>query len=161
MASKGKQLAEGQPAEDLPYLDISDLMLSKRNSRVTVIEANDKKNNQGYMFLVFLDSNKGSKRRSKAIIKHQDSDGHFTWFELHHNVETGWPYLGKRTTEVDEYNLNPDDAPSEPQMDIDEDLKQEEQRDSQQSDNVQSTHHQHYKYHLDIWQCLKQLQPRP
>jgi hypothetical protein len=45
MASKGKQVAEAQPAEDLPFLNVSDLMFSKRNSRVTIIKANDKKNN--------------------------------------------------------------------------------------------------------------------
>ena len=51
------------------------------------------------------------------------------WFKLWHNPETGWPYLGKRTSEVDKYDINPDNAPSEPQLDIDKDLKQEEQRD--------------------------------
>jgi hypothetical protein len=45
MASKGKQPAEDQPAKDLPYLDVSNLTFSKRNSRVTVIKADDKKNN--------------------------------------------------------------------------------------------------------------------
>ena len=54
-ASKGKQVAEAQPAEDLPFLNISDLMFSKSNSRVMVIEVNDKKNSQGYAFLIYSD----------------------------------------------------------------------------------------------------------
>ena len=44
MASKGKQVAEAQPAKDLPYLNTTDLMFSKNNSRVTVVKADDKKN---------------------------------------------------------------------------------------------------------------------
>jgi hypothetical protein len=44
MASKGKQVAEAQPAEDLPYLNTTDLTFSKRNNRVTVVEADNKKN---------------------------------------------------------------------------------------------------------------------
>ena len=129
MASKGKQPAEDQPAKDLPYLDVSNLTFSKRNSRVTVIKADDKKNNWGYAFLIFLDNNEGLKRRSKAVVEHRGLEGCFTWFELHHDAETGWPYLGKRTIEVDEYDLNLDDTSSKPQTDTDEDLKQEEHKD--------------------------------
>jgi hypothetical protein len=70
MASKGKQLAEAQPAKDLPFLSISNLTFLKRNSRVTVIEANNKKNNRGYMFLVYLDNDKGLRRRSRAVVKY-------------------------------------------------------------------------------------------
>ena len=77
-ASKGKQVAGAQPAEDLPFLNVSDLTFSKRISRVTVIEANDKKNNRGYMFLVTLDRNDRSKKRSKAVVKAQDEEGQFT-----------------------------------------------------------------------------------
>ena len=44
MASKGKQVAEAQPAEDLLYLNTTDLTFSKCNSRVTVVKAGDKKN---------------------------------------------------------------------------------------------------------------------
>ena len=63
-------MAEAQPAEDLPFLNISDLTFSKRrNSRVTVIEANNKKNNQGYAFLVYSDSDNRSKKRSKAVVE--------------------------------------------------------------------------------------------
>jgi hypothetical protein len=53
------------------------------------------------------------------------------WFELCHDTQRGLPYLGKRATEVDEYNINPDNTPqqSKPQTDMDEDLKQEEQKD--------------------------------
>ena len=43
MASKGKQLAEAQPAKELTYLNISELTFAKENSCVIVIEANDKK----------------------------------------------------------------------------------------------------------------------
>jgi hypothetical protein len=89
MASKGTQPAEGQPAKDLPYLNVSNLTFSKRNSRVTVIRANNKKNNQGYVFLIFLNNNEGSKRRSNAVVGHRDSEGHFMWFKLHHNAGTG------------------------------------------------------------------------
>ena len=88
-ASKGKQVAEAQPAEDLPFLNISDLTFSKRNSRVTVIEANNKKNNRGYAFLVYSDSNDRSKKRSKVVVEAQDEEGRFTWFELRHDAETG------------------------------------------------------------------------
>jgi hypothetical protein len=55
MASKGKQVAEGQPAKDLPFLNVSELTFSKSNSRVTVVEANDKKNSRGYAFLIYSD----------------------------------------------------------------------------------------------------------
>jgi hypothetical protein len=53
MASKGKQVAEAQPAEDLPYLNTTNLMFLKNNSRVTVVKADDKKNSQGYTFLIY------------------------------------------------------------------------------------------------------------
>ena len=129
MASKGKQLAEDQPAKELPYLNVSDLTFLKRDSRVTIIEASDKKNNSGYVFLVFLDNDKGSKRRSRAIVEHRDSEGHFMWFELRHNTQRGLPYLGKRATEVDKFDINLDNVQSEPQTDTDKDLKQEEQKD--------------------------------
>ena len=82
MASKGKQVAEVQPAKDLPFLNVADLTFSKRNSRVAVIEANDKKNNWGYMFLVYSDSDNRSKKRSKAVVEAKDKEGRFTWFEL-------------------------------------------------------------------------------
>jgi hypothetical protein len=55
MASKGKQVAEAQPAEDLPYLNTTDLTFLKRNARVTVVEVDDKKNSQGYAFLIYSD----------------------------------------------------------------------------------------------------------
>ena len=59
MASKGKQVAEAQPAEELPYLNTTDLTFSKHNDRVTIVEADNKKNSQGYAFLIYLDhSNK-------------------------------------------------------------------------------------------------------
>jgi hypothetical protein len=44
MASKGKQVAEAQPAEELPYLSTTDLTFLRHNDRVTVVEADDKKN---------------------------------------------------------------------------------------------------------------------
>jgi hypothetical protein len=130
-ASKGKQLAKDQPAEELTYLNISDLTFLKRNSCIIVIEADDKKNTQGYAFVAFLDNNKGSKKRSKAIVKHQGPEGHFIWFKLCHDSQRQLPYLGKRMSEVDEYDINPDNVPqpSDPQTDTDEDLKQEEQKD--------------------------------
>ena len=81
------------------------------------------------MFLVYLDNNKGSKKKSRAVVKAWDSEGCFTWFELRHDAETGRPYLGRRILEVDEHNINPDDPISEHQSDTDEDLKQEEQKD--------------------------------
>jgi hypothetical protein len=82
------------------------------------------------MFLAFLDNDKGSRRRSRAIVEHQNEERHFVWFELCHDTQRGLPYLGKRATEVDKYDINPDDPQqSEPQTDTDEDLKQEEQKD--------------------------------
>ena len=55
MANKGKQVAEAQPAKELPYLNTTDLTFSKRNSRITVVEANNKKNSRGYVFLIYSD----------------------------------------------------------------------------------------------------------
>ena len=64
MASKGKQVAEAQPAKELPYLSTTNLTFSKhnsritfskRNSRITVVKANDKKNSRGYAFLIYSD----------------------------------------------------------------------------------------------------------
>ena len=55
MASKGKQVAEAQPAEELPYLNTTNLTFSKCNSRVTVVEADNKKNSRGYAFLIYSD----------------------------------------------------------------------------------------------------------
>ena len=92
MASKGKQVAEAQPAEELSYLSTTDLTFSKRNSRITVAEADDKKNSRGYAFLIYSDH--GDKKRSKAIVEAQDEQGRFTWFELRHDSETGHPYKG-------------------------------------------------------------------
>ena len=89
MASKGKQVAEAQPAEDLPFLNVSNLTFSKRNSRVTVVEANDKKNNQGYVFLVYSDNDNGSRKKSRAVVEARDEEGWFTWFEQQHDAETG------------------------------------------------------------------------
>jgi hypothetical protein len=66
-ASEGKEVAEAQPAEDLPFLNFSNLTFSKSNSRVTVVEANDKKNSQGYTFLIYSDH--GDKKRSKAVVE--------------------------------------------------------------------------------------------
>jgi hypothetical protein len=66
-ASKGKQVAEAQPGEDLPFLNISDLTFSKSNSRVTVVEANNKKNSQGYAFLIYSDHS--DKKQSKAVVE--------------------------------------------------------------------------------------------
>jgi hypothetical protein len=51
-ASKGKQVAEAQPVKELPYLSITNLTFSKHNARVTVVEADDKKNSRGYTFLI-------------------------------------------------------------------------------------------------------------
>ena len=67
MASKGKQVAEAQPAEELPFLNISNLTFSKSNSRVTVVKANDKKNRRGYVFLIYSDHS--DKKRSKAVVE--------------------------------------------------------------------------------------------
>jgi hypothetical protein len=72
-ASKGKQVAEAQPAKDLPFLNISDIMFSKSNSRVTVVEANDKKNSQGYTFLIYSDHS--DKKQSKAVVEARDEEG--------------------------------------------------------------------------------------
>ena len=128
MASKGKQVAEAQPVEELPYLSTTDLTFSKRNSRVMVVEADDKKNSRGYAFLIYSDH--GNRKQSKAVVEAQDEQGRFTWFELRHNSETGRPYQGKRVQEVDEYNNNPDKPLSEHQSDMDDDLNEEEQKDS-------------------------------
>ena len=73
MASKGKQVAEDQLVEELPYLNTTDLTFSKHNSRVTVVEANDKKNSRGYAFLIYSDH--GNKKRSKAVVEAQDEQG--------------------------------------------------------------------------------------
>jgi hypothetical protein len=129
MASKGKQVAEAQPAEELPYLSTTDLTFSKHNSRVTVVEADNKKNSRGYAFLIYPDH--GDRRRSKAVVEAQDEQGRFTWFELRHNSETGRPYRHKRVSEVDEYNDNPDKPLSECQSDTDDDLNEDEQKDSE------------------------------
>ena len=64
------------------------------------------------------------------VVKAQDEQGRFTWFELRHNSETGCPYRGKRVSEVDEYNDDPDKPLSEHQSDTDDDLNEEEQKDS-------------------------------
>jgi tRNA(Phe) wybutosine-synthesizing methylase Tyw3 len=82
-------VAEAQPAEDLPYLNTTDLTFSKCNSRVTVVEADDKKNSRGYVFLIYSDH---GDRQSKAVVEAQDEEGWFTWFKLRHNSETGRPY---------------------------------------------------------------------
>ena len=128
MASKGKQVAEAQPAEDLPYLNTTDLTFSKNNPRVTVVKADDQKNSRGYAFLIHSDH--GDRKQSKAVVEARDEEGQFTWFELRHNSETGWPYRGKRVPEVDQYDKDPNRPPSEHQSDTDDDLKEEEQRDS-------------------------------
>ena len=98
-ASKGKQTAEAQPVEELPYLSTTNLTFSKCNSRVTVVEADNKKNSRGYAFLIYSDH--GDKKQSKAVVEAQDEQGRFTWFELRHDSETGRPYRGKRVPEVD------------------------------------------------------------
>ena len=127
-ASKGKQVAEAQPAKELPYLNTTDLTFLKCNSRIMVVEADDKKNSRGYVFLIYSDQR--DKKQSKAVVEAQDEEGRFTWFELQHNSETGQPYQGKRVQEVDEYNDDPDKPLSEHQSDMDDDLNKEEQRDS-------------------------------
>jgi hypothetical protein len=127
MASKGKQVAEAQPAEDLPYLNTTDLTFSKCNSRVTVVEADDKKNSWGYAFLIYSDHSNW--KWSKAVVEARDEEGWFTWFKLQHDSETGHPYQGKRVPEVDQYGEDPDRPPSKHQSDTDDDLKEEEQRD--------------------------------
>ena len=128
MASKGKQTAEAQPVEELPYLSTTNLTFSKRNSRVTVVEANNKKNSRGYAFLIYSDH--GDKKQSKAVVEAQDEQGQFTWFELRHDSETGRPYRGKRVPEVDEHDDDPDKPLSEHQSDTDNDLDKEERKDS-------------------------------
>ena len=110
-ASKGKQVAEAQPAKDRPYLNTTDLTFSKCNSRVTVVKADNKKNSRGYTFLIYPDH--GNRKRSKAVVEARDEEGQFTWFELWHNLETGHPYQGKRVPEVDQYNEDPDKPLSE------------------------------------------------
>ena len=127
-ASKGKQTAEAQPVKELPYLSTTDLTFSKRNSRVTVVEANDKKNSRGYAFLIYSDHS--DKKQSKAVVEAQDEQGRFTWFELRHDSETGHPYRGKRVPEVDKYDDNPDKPLSEHQSDTDDNLNEEEQKDN-------------------------------
>ena len=128
MASKGKQVAEAQPAKELPYLNTTDLTFLKCNARVTVVEADDKKNSRGYTFLIYSDH--GNRKWSKAVVEARDEDGQFTWFELRHDSETGCPYQGKRVPEVDQYDDNPDKLLSEHQSDTDDNLNEEEQRDS-------------------------------
>jgi hypothetical protein len=120
-------VAEAQPVEELPFLDVSDLMFSKSNSRVTVVEANNKKNSWGYAFLIYSDH--GDKKQSKAVVEARDKEGRFTWFKLRHDSETGWPYQGKRVQEVDQYDEDSDRPPSEHQLDTDDGLKEEEQKD--------------------------------
>jgi hypothetical protein len=121
-------VAEAQPAEELPYLSTTDLTFSKCNSRITVVEADNKKNSRGYAFLIYSDH--GDKKRSKAVVEAQDKQGRFTWFELRHDSETGRPYRGKRVPEVDEYDEDPDKPASEHQSDTDDNLNEEEQKDS-------------------------------
>ena len=158
-ASKGKQVAEAQPAEDLPYLNTTNLTFLKCNSRVMVVEADDKKNSRGYTFLIYSDH--GNRKQSKAVVEAWDEEGQFTWFELRHNSETGQPYQGKRVPEVDQYDEDPNNPPSEHQLDMDDDLREEEQKDSITIQKVQSMIHQHYKHHSNIQQCPKRQQPQP
>ena len=66
-------MAEAQPAEELPYLSTTNLTFSKRNARVTVVEADNKKNSQGYMFLIYSDH--GDRKQSKAVVEAQDEEG--------------------------------------------------------------------------------------
>ena len=128
MASKGKQMAEARPVEELPYLSTTDLTFSKHNSRVTVVEANDKKNSRGYVFLIYSDH--GDKKQSKVVVKAQDEQGQLAWFELQHDSEIGRPYRGKRVPEVDKHDNDPDQPLSKHQLDTDDDLNEEEQKDS-------------------------------
>jgi hypothetical protein len=121
-------VAEAQPAEELPYLSTTNLTFSKHNTRVTVVEADDKKNSRGYVFLIYLDHS--DRKQSKAVVEAQDEEGRFMWFKLRHDSETGRPYRGKRVQEVDKYDDDPDKPPSEHQSDMDDDLNEEEQRDS-------------------------------
>ena len=55
-----------------------------------VVEADDKKNSRGYVFLIYSDH--GNRKQSKAVVEAQDEEGRFTWFELQHDLETGCPY---------------------------------------------------------------------
>ena len=64
------------------------------------------------------------------MVEARDKEGQFTWFELQPNSETRHPYQGKRVPEVDQYNEDPDKPLSEHQSDPDDDLNEEEQRDS-------------------------------
>ena len=121
-------MAEAQPAKDLPYLNTTDLTFLKRNSRVTVVKADNKKNSWGYTFLIYLDH--GDRKRSKAVVEAHDKEGQFTWFKLWHNSEIGWPYQGKRVQEVDQYDEDPDKPQSKHQSDTDGNLREEEQKDS-------------------------------
>ena len=88
-------MAETQPAEELPYFNATDLTFSKHNFRVTVVEADDKKNSRGYAFLIYSDHD--DRKRSKAVVEAQDEEGQFTWFELQHDLETGRLYQGVET----------------------------------------------------------------
>ena len=127
-ASKGKQVAEAQPAKELPYLSTTDLTFSKCNFRITVAKVDDKKNSRGYAFLIYSDH--GDKKWSKAVVEARDEEGRFMWFELRHDSEIGHPYWGTRVQEVDEYDEDLDKPLSEHQSDTDDDLNEEEQRDS-------------------------------
>ena len=120
-------MAEAQPVKELPYLSTTDLTFSKRNSRVTVVKADDKKNSRGYTFLIYSDHS--DKKQSKVVVEAQDKQGRFTWFKLRHDSETGRPYQGKRVPEVDEYDNDPDEPLSEHQSDTDDDLNEEERKD--------------------------------
>ena len=121
-------MAETQPAEEIPYLNTTNLTFLKHNSRITVVEADDKKNSRGYTFLIYSDH--GNKKRSKAVVEAPDEEGWFMWFELRHDLETGCPYRGKRVQEVDQYNEDPNKPLSKHESDTDNDLNEEEQRDS-------------------------------
>jgi hypothetical protein len=121
-------VAEAQPAEELPYLSTTNLTFLKCNSRVTVVEADDKKNSRGYAFLIYSDH--GDRKWSKAVVEAQDKEGWFTWFKLWHDSETGHPYWGKRVQEVDEYNNDPDKPLSKHQSDTDNNLNKEEKKDN-------------------------------
>ena len=121
-------MSEAQPVEELPYLSTTYLTFSKRNSRVTVVEADEKKNSRGYTFLIYSDHS--DKKQSKVVVEAQDEQGRFTWFKLQHDSETGRPYRGKRVPEVDKYDDNPDKPLSEHQSDTDDNLNEEEQKDN-------------------------------
>jgi hypothetical protein len=73
MASKGKQVAEAQPVKELPYLSTTNLTFSKCNSRVTVVEVDNKKNSRGYTFLIYSDHS--GRKQSKAVVEAQDEQG--------------------------------------------------------------------------------------